>query len=148
MALAEKLMTDLTQAMKEKNEVKTSVLRMLKAAIQNKTIEKKVKLLPDEDIIEAIHKQVKQRKESIEEFKKGNRPDLVEKESKEIVILEQYLPPQMSEAEITSLVKELIQSVGAKSKADRGRLMKEVMPRVKGRADGRIVNQVVSSLLL
>ena len=102
--LTETIDTDLKTAMKEKNTIKVATLRMLKAAIINKLIEKKAKELTDEDIREIIQKQVKQRKEAIEEFKKGARQDLVEKETKELTILERYLPSQLTEAELKSLI--------------------------------------------
>ena len=145
--LTETIDTDLKTAMKEKNTIKVATLRMLKAAIINKLIEKKAKELTDEDIREIIQKQVKQRKEAIEEFKKGARQDLVEKETKELTILERYLPSQLTEAELKSLISSVIESTAAKSKSDMGKVMKELMPRVKGRADGKEINRIVSSLL-
>src|SRR3989338_237375 len=126
--LTETIDTDLKTAMKEKNTIKVATLRMLKAAIINKLIEKKAKELTDEDIREIIQKQVKQRKEAIEEFKKGARQDLVEKETKELTILERYLPSQLTEAELKSLISSVIESTAAKSKSDMGKVMKELMP--------------------
>ena len=145
--LLERIDTDLKAAMKEKNTLRLETLRMLKAAIKNKEIEKKVKALNDEEIVEAIQKQIKQRRDSIAEFQKANRKDLIDKETREIQILELYLPQQLSEAELKGLIQEAIKATGATSKQDVGRIMKEVMPKIKGRADGKQINQVALSLL-
>ena len=145
--LTEQIETDLKSAMKEKNELKLGALRMLKAAIQNKEIEKKVKNLSDTEVLEAIQKQVKQRRDSIADFEKANRQDLVKKEATEVTILEQYLPKPLTEAELKILVQKIVQAVGARTKADIGKVMKEVMPQIAGRADGKQVNQILSALL-
>lgn len=145
--LYDQILEDLKGAMKEKNEIKLSAIRMLKSAMQNKAIEKKVKSLTDEDILDLIQKQIKQRKDSIEQFKKGNREDLVAKETREIEILQQYLPKQLSPDELKAIVADAIKVVGATSAADMGKIMKEVMPKVKGKADGKAVNAAVSELL-
>ena len=142
----EKIEIDLKNAMKDKDEVKLGTLRMLKAAVKNKEIDKKQPLSPNE-VLEIIQKQVKQRKDSIADFQKANRQDLIKKESAEIAVLELYLPKQLSEAELKVIVEKAIQTTGAKTKADMGKLMKEVMPQVAGRADGKQVNQIVSQLL-
>ena len=143
--LIERMDTDLKNAMKAKNEVKVGTLRLLRAAIKNKEIEKKVKSLSENELLEIIQKQVKQRKDSIEEFKKAARQDLVKKETSEISVLEEYLPKQLTESELKTLVQEAIQTVGAKTKADLGKVMKEVMSRAAGKADGKQINQIVSS---
>ena len=145
--LIEKIESDFKMAMKGKDEIKVGTLRMLKAAIQNKEIEKKAKSLPEQDLLELIQKQIKQRKDSIAEFEKANRQDLVKKEASEIVVLEQYLPTQLTEAELKDLIQKTIQALGAQSKADMGRVMKEVMPQITGRADGKLVSQIVSIFL-
>ena len=145
--LVEKIESDFKEALKQRNEIKVSTLRMLKAAIKNKEIEKRVKSLDEQDVVDTIQKQVKQRKDSMTEFEKAKRMDLVEKEKKEALILEQYLPQQLSEQELTSIIREAINTSGAKTKNDMGRLMKELMPKVKGRADGKEVNRLVSSML-
>lgn len=142
----EKIESDLKVAMKEKNEIKLGTLRMLKAAVKNKEIDKR-QPLSDQEILEVIQKQVKQRKDSIAEFQKANRQDLLQKETAEVAVLEQYLPKQLSESELKVIVQNAIQSTGAKSKADMGRIMKEVMPQIAGRADGKQVNQLISALL-
>ena len=138
---------DLKAAMKERDEIKVSTLRMIKAALTNKLIERKEKTLSDEITVEVIQRQAKQRKESIEEFKKGSRQDLIDKETKELAILEKYLPKQLSESELKVLVQAAIQAASAKTKAELGRVMKEVMPQVKGRADGKEINRIISLLL-
>ena len=145
--LLEKIDAALKNAMKNKNEAVRETLRMLKAAIKNKEIEKKAKSLSEPELLEIIQKQIKQRRDSIAEFEKANRKDLADKEKLEISILEQYLPKQLTEAELKTIVQKAIQTVGAKTKADMGKIMKEVMPQVTGKADGKAVNQVVLSLL-
>ena len=145
--LIEQIEIDLKGAMKEKNELKLGTLRMLKAAIKNKEIEKKVKSLSDPEVLEAIQKQVKQRKDSIADFEKANRQDLVKKEASEITILEQYLPKPLTEAELKALVQKAVQTVGAKTKADTGKVMKEVVGKVKGQADGSMISKLVKENL-
>lgn len=145
--LAEKIDSDLKTAMKEKNEIKLSTLRMLKSAAKYKAIEKKTETLSDEDFVDVIQKQVKQRKDSIAEFEKAGRKDLVAKEAGEMKILEEYLPAQMSYEEVKAIVKTAISAVGATSKQDMGKVMKEVMPKVKGKADGQAVSKAVAELL-
>lgn len=147
MFLTERIDSDLKTAMKEKNELALNTLRMLKTAIKNKEIDKKVKTLSDTEVVEVLQKQVKQRRDSIVEFEKANRTDLVNKEKNEISIIEKYLPKNLTEAELKTIIQQAIQSSGAKNKADVGRVMKEVMPKVAGRADGKAVNQIALSLL-
>ena len=144
----EKIDSDLHNAMKARDEVIVSTLRMLKAAIKNKEIEKKVNALTEQDLLEVIQKQVKQRKDSIADFEKASRIDLATKEKSEITVLERYLPKALSDTELKALIQKAIQSVGAKTKADMGKVMKEVMRAVAGRADGKQVNQIASSLLI
>ncbi|MBI4372694.1 MAG: GatB/YqeY domain-containing protein [Candidatus Omnitrophica bacterium] len=145
--LYEKIDNDLKTAMKEKNEVVTGTLRMLKAAIKNKEIEKKAKNLSEPEVLEMIQKQIKQRRDSIADFEKANRQDLVEKEKSEIAVLEGYLPKQLTDDELKAIIQKSLQSVGAKTKADTGKVMKEVMPQMAGRADGKRVSQILSLLL-
>lgn len=147
MPLSDKIESDFKNAMKEKKELALSTLRMLKAAIKNKEIDKKVKSLSEPEILEIIQKQIKQRRDSIVDFEKANRQDLVQKEKGEAAILEAYLPSQLSLDELKNLVQSAIQTTGAKSKADMGKVMKELMPQVTGRADGKQVSQMVQSLL-
>ena len=147
MKLEQTLEAELIQAMKAKDTEKLLVLRMLKAAVLNYKIEKKKENLTDEEIFEIIQKQAKQRRESIESFEKAGRTDLAEKEKKEAAILQAYLPKQLSDAEIKAFAQDIITKTGAKTKADTGRVMKDLMPLVKGKADGKRVNEILGSLL-
>lgn len=147
MSLYRKIEGDMRSAMKESNTVKLSVLRMLVSAVKTLEIDKKIKELPETDVIQILQKQIKQHRESIEQFKKGNRSDLADKEMAELSILEAYLPPQLSETEVESLVKAVIAETGAATKADTGKVMKAVMEKAKGGCDGRTVNQVVMRYL-
>ena len=145
--LIEKIDSDLKNALKHRDDIKLGTLRMLRAAIKNMEIEKRVKSLGEQDLLGVIQKQVKQHKDSIAEFEKANRRDLVDKEAKELAVLESYLPQPLTEDELKTLVKKAVESVGAKTKAEMGKVMKEVMPLVAGRADGKQVNQIVASFL-
>ena len=147
MSLEEKIEKDLTQAMKARAADTVSTLRMLKAACGNAQIQKKKNALEDGEVIEIIQKQHKQRQESIESFEKAGRQELADKEKREMAILNAYLPAQLSESEIRAIVQSVIAKVGAQSKADMGKLMKALMPEVKGKADGQKVNRIVSELL-
>lgn len=144
--LLEQIKSELTEAMKAKDETKVSTLRFLLAQIQNKTIEKQQELT-DEEIIAVIQKQAKERRESIEAFKQGGREDLVGKEQSELDILNKYLPQQISEDELRKIVQETVTEVGAISPADFGKIMGVVMGKVKGRADGNKVMEVVKESL-
>jgi len=147
MKLEERIKTDILESMKSKNARKLETLRMVKAAITNIQIEKKKDLLDDSEVIAVVQKQVKQRKESVESYKTGNRPELAAKEQEEIEILEAYLPKQLSENEIAVIAKEVIKECGAQGAADSGKVMKGIMPKVQGRADGKLVSKVVKDLL-
>ncbi len=148
MSLKEQLTADMKEAMKAKEAGKQrlSVIRLVRGAVRQLEIDGK-KELGDEDVLGVISKEVKQRRDSIEDFKKGGRDDLVSEAEAEIAILLEYLPKQLSEDEVRALVKEAIAATGASSPKDMGRLMKELMPKVKGRADGKMVNEIVKSLL-
>ncbi len=147
MKLEQTLEAELIQAMKAKDTEKLLVLRMLKAAVLNYKIEKKKEILTDEEIFEIIQKQAKQRRESIESFEKAGRTDLADKEKKEAAILQAYLPKQLSDAEIKAFAQDIIAKTGAKTKADTGRVMKDLMPLVKGKADGKRVSEILATLL-
>jgi uncharacterized protein len=147
MKLEETLESDIQQAMKAKDAEKLSVLRMVKAAVINYKIDKKKETLTDEDIIDILQKQAKQRRESFDSFEKAGRKDLAEKEKKELSILEIYLPKQLSDDEIRKIAQGVIAKSGAKTKADTGKVMKDLMPLVKGKADGKKVNEILGSLL-
>ena len=144
--LKQKLADDLKQAMKSGDTVKRSVLRLLMASIGNAEIARRT-ALGDGDILGAIAKEVKQRQESIEAFKQGNRQDLVDKEEAEKSILEAYLPQQMTREEIVEAARAVIQEVGAQGLAYKGKVMPKIIAQLKGRADGREINEVVSELL-
>lgn len=146
MGLKETLHKDMQKAAKERNSLALSALRMAIAELKNKEIEARGEL-PEDTILKALASMVKRRRESIEMFQKGNRADLVEKEKGEIAVLEAYLPKGLSGEEIEALVREAIAAVGAKAPSDMGRVMKELMPKVAGRADGKTVNEVVRRLL-
>ena len=141
----QKLQENLRQSMLARTELKTSVLRMLISAINYYEIQKGGAgyQASDEDIMTVTQNQAKQRRDSIEQFKTAGRQELVDKETKELEILGAYLPEQMSEEEITKLVKEAISQTGATSMADMGKLMGALMPKIKGKADGNLVNKIV-----
>lgn len=143
--LKQKLQEELKQSMLAKDSLRTSVLRMLLSALNYYEIQKGGAgyEATDEDVLAVIQKEAKQRRDSIEEFKKANRPELVEKEEKELEMLQVYLPQQMSEEEIKTLVNEAISQTGAKTMADIGKVMGTLMPKVKGKADGNIVSKIV-----
>jgi len=144
--LKAKLVDDLKQAMKSGETVKRSVIRLLMAAIKNAEIAKHSDLA-DPDILGIIAKEVKQRQESIEAFKQGNRPDLVAQEEVEMAVLEKYLPQQMTRDEVIAEVKRVIAEVGAQGPGDKGKVMSKIIPQLKGRADGRVINDIVTELL-
>ena len=132
--------------MKAKDGDRVSVLRLVLAAVKNREIELKSELDDDQTLAE-IMSAAKRRKESIEAFKEGGREDLVLKEGKELAILEEYLPEQLSSEELKSLIQGAIESTGASSPGDMGKVMKVIMPEVQGKADGKVVNMIVKELL-
>ena len=144
--IRERLEEDLKSAMRARDELRRSVLRMVRSEIQND--EKAAqKALDDEGILGVVSKQVRRHRESITEFRKGGREDLVQKEEAELDVLLAYLPAQLTPEEIAALAQEIIQDVGARGPADRGKVMGKLMPQVRGKAEGTVVNQVVSQLL-
>ncbi len=147
MSLYENLQNDMKSSMKSGETVKLSVLRMAISAIRLLEIDKKLKSIEDADVSQILQKQIKQHKDSIEQFEKGNRPDLADKERSELVILQTYMPKQMAEDELIKMVKEAIAETGASTKADTGKVMKCVLEKAKGRTDGKSVNQVVLGIL-
>lgn len=146
MSLLERLNEDMKQAMKNKEKEKLSVIRMLKASLQNEAI-KLGKDLSEEDELTILSREVKQRKDSLQEFRNAGREDLVEKIQTELTYVDIYLPEQLSEDELTTIVLETIKEVGATSKADMGKVMSAIMPKVKGKADGSTVNNIVKQQL-
>lgn len=147
MGTYDKIEHDMRSALKESDSLKLSVLRMVVAAAKTQAIDKKVATLAESDVIQILKRQIKQRRESIEQFRNGNRDDLADKESKELAILEKYVPEQMDEAAIDNLVREAVKETGASTRADMGRLMKAVMEKAGGRADGKVISQVVTKYL-
>ena len=134
------------QAMKNKEKDKLSVIRMVKASLQNEAIKLGTELSEDAELT-VLSREVKQRKDSLHEFDKAGREDLVEKLRTELAVVELYLPKQLSEEELSEIVKETISEVGAKSKAEMGKVMSAIMPKVKGKADGSLVNKLVQQHL-
>ncbi len=162
--LKQTIQSDLTQALKRGDEITCSTLRMLLAAILSKEKEKRYKIskeepeltekelaeksfLTDEELIEVISSEIKKRKEAILGFEKGERKELAEKEKSEMEVLEKYLPEQLSEEEIKKLAKEAIKKAGATEMKDMGRVMAEMMSKVRGKADGSVVSRIVKELL-
>ena len=145
--MLERINKDIVEAMKSKDTLKLSTLRMLKGAIDLERINKKLDKVLDEDIVVIIGKQIKTRKESILEFEKGNRQDLIEKTNSEIDILNAYMPEMMTEEEIVSVVMDAINEVNATSVKDMGSVMKIVSPKVKGKADMSLVSTIIKSKL-
>lgn len=146
MSLKERLMADLKEAMKSKDKLRKDVITMVRAAIKQKEVDERVEL-DDSDIENIISKQLKEKKASIEEFKKGNRDDLVKQTNDEIEILLKYLPEQLSDEELKEIIKKVIDENEITSMKDIGKLMKNVMPLIKGKADGKQVNVIAKELL-
>lgn len=144
--MKEKILEDLKSAMKSQDKEKLSVIRMVKGAISLEEINKKIEL-SDDDIIAIIAKQIKTRKESIVDFEKGNRQDLVEQTKREIEILNQYMPQQFSKEEISNILNEIFDQVQPKGISDMGKVMKEASSRFKGRADMSSVSQMIKDRL-
>lgn len=148
MSVNERLQEDMKQAMKDKEagKFRLSVIRMVRSSIKNAEIDRR-KELTDEEVIEILARELKLRRDAAEEFQKGNRPDLVDNLEREIGILMEYMPAQLSAEEIRSLVIAAIAEVQAGSPKDMGKVMNKLMPAVKGRADGKLVNSIVRELL-
>lgn len=146
MNVSERIGEEIKTAMKAKDQVRLDALRMVKSDFKNAEIDKKADLT-EEERLAIIQKSIKKHRDSVELFKTGGRQDLVDKETREIEILAAFLPAQMSEDEIRTLAGDAIAKCGASSKKDMGKVMGALMPAVKGKADGRLVQQVVSSLL-
>lgn len=145
--LKQKLTDDLKQAMRSGDKVRRSVIRLVIAAIRNAEIARQTALDDDTDILGIIAKEVRQRRESIEAFKQGDRQDLVAQEEAELTILNEYLPRQMSREEIIVAARQVIEGVGAQGPGDKGKVMPQLIAQLKGRADGREINVVVTELL-
>lgn len=162
--LKEKIQANLNEAVKNRDEEKSNTLRFILASLQSKEKEKRYKaskenaglsdselenksILTDEEIIDALSSEAKKRKEAIIGFEKGNRPEMAEKEKKELVILMEYLPEQISEEELKKIVKEAVEKTGAKEMKDMGKVMAIVMPQIKGKADGSQVSQIAKEIM-
>ena len=146
MTLAQKIRGDLDGAIRQKDKVRCSVLRLALASMKNAEIAQQ-KTLDEDGILGVIDKEAKQRRESIEAFERGNRQDLVAQEKSELDILLEYLPEQMSHEEIVDAARKVISEIGATGPKDKGKVMSQLMPQLKGKAQGQEVNAVVSELL-
>lgn len=146
MGLREKIDADTKDALKSGAKDKLSTLRMLNAALKNKQIDKR-RPLTEEEVIETARSLIKQRKDSIEQFAKGGRQDLVDKETAEVVVLEAYLPKQLSREELDAMVRDAIAQTGAQGAKDMGKVMKALLPMIGGRADGKLVSELVKNAL-
>ena len=146
MGLEERLVDEMKQAMKTNDKLRLSTIRMIRTAVKNKEIEQR-KNLDDDSIVRVIQGMVRKGEESIEQFKLGGRMDLVEKETKEIEILKSYLPKPLSQEEILKIIDQTIEETKASSLKDLGKVMKSVMPKLGGRAEGAVINQLVKERL-
>ena len=146
MSLAQKIRTDLEQALRKSDKLRCSVLRLALSGIRNAEIAQQ-KTLDDSGILIVIDKEAKMRRESIEAFEKGNRPDLVAKETAELAILLEYLPEQLTREEIVAAARKVISELGAASPKDKGKVMSQLMPQLRGKAQGQEVSEVVTELL-
>jgi uncharacterized protein YqeY len=146
MSLEERLVEEMKQAMKSNDKLKLSTVRMIRSALKNKEIDLRRKL-EDEDIVKVIQALVRKGEESVEQFQTGGRMDLVEKEKKEIEIMKSFLPQPLSQEEICRIIDQSIQETQASSMKDLGKVMKSVMPKIGGKADGKLINQLVKERL-
>ncbi len=145
--LEEKILNDYKAAMKARDALKSSVLSFLRADMMNAAVAKKKKALDDNEVISVIKKQIKQHQDSIEQFTRGNRPDMSDKEKRELEILKTYLPPELSAEEIKKIIEEALIITEAKDMKDMGKVMKEVNAKIAGQADGRLVSDLVRERL-
>lgn len=143
MTLLEQLNLDMKQAMKDKDKEKLGVIRMVKASLQNEAIKQSKDTLSEDDELTVLSRELKQRKDSLQEFKAAGRDDLVVKLDAEINVLQAYMPEQLSEQELEEIVQNTIQEVNATSKKEMGKVMSAIMPKVKGKADGSSINKLV-----
>lgn len=146
MSLKQKLQDDLKQALRDHDNVRKSAIRLALAAITNAEVEKR-RELDDGEVLAILSREVKQRRESVEEFRKGGRADLVAQEEAELQILMAYLPAQLSREEIADRARQVIAEVGATGPAQMGEVMRRLMPTLRGQAEGRVVSEVVKELL-
>jgi len=146
MNLEERLLDEMKQAMKSNDKLRLSTIRMIRSAVKYKEIDLREKL-DDDEILRVMQGMVRKSEESIEQFKAGGRADLVEKETKEIEVLKSFLPQSLGQEEIIKMIDESIQETQASSLKDLGKVMKSVMPKLAGRADGKLINQLVKERL-
>lgn len=145
--LEEKILNDYKEAMKERDSLKSSVISFLRAEMINLATAKKKNILDDSEVISVIKKQIKQRKDSIEQFTKGGRQEMADKEEKEMVILKSYLPPELSQDQIKKIVEEVLVETKASGIKDMGRVMKEVNAKIGSQADGKLISDIVRDKL-
>lgn len=146
-SLKERIDQDLKDAMRQKQELTTSVLRMLKSAVKYKEVEPGAKALDDTGVLSVISTLIKQRRDSVEQFRAGHRSDLADKEEKEIGLLQAYLPKQLTKEELLAEVKAAVAAAGARGPKDMGAVMKALLPKVQGRAEGKAVSDAVKAQL-
>ena len=146
MGLREKIDADVKEALKSGAKDRLSTLRMLNAALKNKQIDKR-RPLTEEEVVETVRSLIKQRRDSVEQFAKGGRQDLVDKETAEIKVLESYLPQQLSREELEAMVRDVITGTAAQGAKDMGKVMKALIPMIGGRADGKLVSELVKNAL-
>ena len=146
MPISQQLDADLKDAMRARDQVRLDVIRQVKATVMNAEI-KEGKPLDDAGVQEILTRLVRQHRESIEMFAKGGRPELVQKEEAELKVLQSYLPQQMSQADVVALAKQIAAEVGARGPGDKGKVMAKLMPQVKGKAEGKVVNDAVIEVL-
>lgn len=146
MGLVQEIEKELVRATKSRDRERLSAIRLIRSAIQNRQIEKREELT-DEEVLQVLSSLVKKAKESIEQFEKGNRPDLVEKERKELQIILSFMPQQLSEEQLREELRRIVEEKGAKGLGDLGLVMRTAMDRLKGRAEGKVVNRIVRELL-
>ena len=146
-SLKERIDAELKDAMRAKDELKTSVLRMLKSSVKYKEVEPGASALDDAGILQVIASLIKQRRDSVEQFKAGGRPELAQKEEQEIALLQTFLPAQLSASDLEKEVIAAISAVGAKSPKDMGAVMKALLPKVQGKAEGKAISDAVKAQL-
>jgi len=147
MSLLDRLNQDMKQAMKDKEKEKLATIRMVKSALQNEALKLGKDELSEEEELAVLSRELKQRKDSLQEYQNAGRDDLAEKSEREIELIQSYMPDQLSDEELDEIVQETIKEVGATSKQDMGQVMSAIMPKVKGKADGSQVNQLVQKHL-
>ncbi|MCD5323620.1 MULTISPECIES: GatB/YqeY domain-containing protein [Pontibacillus] len=147
MSLLERLNQDMKEALRNKEKERLSVIRMVKASLQNEALKLGKDELTEEEELTVLSREIKQRKDSLQEYKSAGRDDLAQKDERDIEIIQSYMPDQLSEEELDAIVQETINEVGVSSKKDMGKVMSAIMPKVKGKADGSLVNQFVQKHL-